>query len=233
MIQPVPTNFSTASQGSCHVHSTPCWNLPTSLCPAFFARQNLSSKRIAPTDNMRTKSDDAKWRHQWLKDKKRVKKGLSDWNNINKLASIFLKSYLLWTLASAHRYQSQTVVLDKFGENRYRECDGNKLRYETFYSCSTLLREPGSSPNIFVIFSWPFSFATSLGVFWWRERNIHSNRQTNQVIHIDIFASKMIIDQESVNYTFHNTKGVISWREIKKYESTTSFKQVSLYNWYS
>ena len=29
--------------------------------------QNLSSKRIAPSDNMRPKSDDAKWHHRWLK----------------------------------------------------------------------------------------------------------------------------------------------------------------------
>ena len=29
--------------------------------------QNLSSKRIAPTDNMRPKSDNTKWRHRWLK----------------------------------------------------------------------------------------------------------------------------------------------------------------------
>ena len=28
--------FSTASQGSCHVHGTPCWNPPTSPYPAFF-----------------------------------------------------------------------------------------------------------------------------------------------------------------------------------------------------
>ena len=95
-------------------------------------------------------------------------KGLSDWNDTNKLASIFLKSYLLWVLASAQHYQPQPVVLDKFGENRYRECDGNKLQYETCYSThnfSTLLRVHGSAPNTFVIFSWPFSFATSQGVF--------------------------------------------------------------------
>ena len=52
--------FSTASQGSCHVHSTPCWNQPY---PAFFA--STKAKRTAPTDNMRSKSDDAIW-HHWL-----------------------------------------------------------------------------------------------------------------------------------------------------------------------
>ena len=34
--------------------------------PPFLLAQNLS-KRIAPTDNMRPKSDDANWHHQWLK----------------------------------------------------------------------------------------------------------------------------------------------------------------------
>ena len=59
--------FSTATQGSCHVHSTSCWNLPTSPYPAFLLAQNLSSILIAPTGNMRPKSDDAIWHHQWLK----------------------------------------------------------------------------------------------------------------------------------------------------------------------
>ena len=57
--------FSTASQGSCHVHGTPSWNPPTSPYLTFLLAQNLSSKRIAPTDNMRPKSDDAIW-HHWL-----------------------------------------------------------------------------------------------------------------------------------------------------------------------
>ena len=38
--------FSTATQGSCHVHSTPCWNPATSPYPAFFA----SAKPIFNTD---------------------------------------------------------------------------------------------------------------------------------------------------------------------------------------
>ena len=32
----------------------------------FLLAQNLSSKRIAPTDNMQPKSDDPKERHWWL-----------------------------------------------------------------------------------------------------------------------------------------------------------------------
>ena len=60
--------FSTASQGSCHVHGTPCWNPPTSPILLFLLAQNLSSKQIAPTDNMRPKSDDAIWHHWLLKD---------------------------------------------------------------------------------------------------------------------------------------------------------------------
>ena len=49
--------FSTASQGSCHVHGTPGWTHPPPPIPPFFLAQNLSSKRIAPSDNMRPKSD--------------------------------------------------------------------------------------------------------------------------------------------------------------------------------
>ena len=58
---------SLASQGSCHVHGTPGWTHPPPPIPPFLLAQNLSSKRIAPTDNMRPKSDDAIWRHRWLK----------------------------------------------------------------------------------------------------------------------------------------------------------------------
>ena len=39
---------------------------PPPILP-FLLAQNLSSKRIAPTDNMRPKSDDAIWHHRWLK----------------------------------------------------------------------------------------------------------------------------------------------------------------------
>ena len=42
---------------------------PPPPIPLFLLWQNLSSKRIAPTDNMRPKSDDTKMHHQWLKGK--------------------------------------------------------------------------------------------------------------------------------------------------------------------
>ena len=48
---------SLASQGSCHVHSTPRWTHPPRPILPFLLAQNLSSKRIAPTDNMWPKSD--------------------------------------------------------------------------------------------------------------------------------------------------------------------------------
>ena len=35
--------------------------------PPFLLMQNLSSKRIAPTDNMRPESDDTKRHHWWFK----------------------------------------------------------------------------------------------------------------------------------------------------------------------
>ena len=40
---------------------------PPPLVPPFLLAQNLSSKWITSTDNMRPKSDDAKKRHRWLK----------------------------------------------------------------------------------------------------------------------------------------------------------------------
>jgi len=55
---------SLASQGSCHVHGTPGWTHPPPPIPPFLLAQNLSLKRIAPTDNMRPKSDDAIWHHR-------------------------------------------------------------------------------------------------------------------------------------------------------------------------
>ena len=47
-----------------HAPSTRAVHPPASPCPPFLLAQNLSSKRIVPTDNMRPKSD-AK-RHHWL-----------------------------------------------------------------------------------------------------------------------------------------------------------------------
>ena len=40
---------------------------PPPLILLYLLAQNLFSKRIAPTDNMRPKSDNAIWRHRWLK----------------------------------------------------------------------------------------------------------------------------------------------------------------------
>ena len=39
---------------------------PPPIAPLLLV-QNLSSERIAPTDNIQPKSDDAIWRHRWLK----------------------------------------------------------------------------------------------------------------------------------------------------------------------
>ena len=65
--EPICANKARNGQGSCHVHGTLGWTHPPPPIPPFLLVQNLSSKRIAPTDNMRPKSDDAIWRHRWLK----------------------------------------------------------------------------------------------------------------------------------------------------------------------
>ena len=60
--------LSTASQGSDHVHSM-SWHdahPPPSFLPCLLV-QNLSLKRIAPTDNVQAKLHDKYTRHQWLK----------------------------------------------------------------------------------------------------------------------------------------------------------------------
>ena len=43
------------------------WPSPMSGYPIFFASTKPIFKRIAPSDNMRPKSDNAKWNHRWLK----------------------------------------------------------------------------------------------------------------------------------------------------------------------
>ena len=53
---------------------------PPPISP-FLLAQNLSSKQIAPTDNMQPKSDNAKWCHRWLK-------GLMDWASYCKPLSL-------------------------------------------------------------------------------------------------------------------------------------------------
>ena len=56
--------FSTASQGSCHAHGSSRWTHPPPPIPPFLLVQNLSSKQIAPTDNMRPKLHDEYTRHR-------------------------------------------------------------------------------------------------------------------------------------------------------------------------
>ena len=47
---------------ACHDHAHP----PPPI-PSFLLAQNLFSKQIAPTDNMRQESEDTKKHHWWLK----------------------------------------------------------------------------------------------------------------------------------------------------------------------
>ena len=58
--------ISITNQDSHHVHSTPCLNLATYLCPTLL--QNLSSKLIALIASMRPELDDEYTYHQWLMD---------------------------------------------------------------------------------------------------------------------------------------------------------------------
>ena len=63
----VNQGFSTASCTTA-MHCQPEGSTdPPPPVPPFLLAQNLSSKQIAPTDNMRPKTDDAKKRHRWLK----------------------------------------------------------------------------------------------------------------------------------------------------------------------
>ena len=57
--------FSTASQGRCYVHGPRTETRPPLPIPPFLLAQNLSSKRIVPTDNMWPKLQDEYT--QWLK----------------------------------------------------------------------------------------------------------------------------------------------------------------------
>ena len=57
--QSQPRPFYIASQDSCH---------PPIPIPPFFLVQNLSSKRVAPTDIMRPKLHDNYTHHQYLND---------------------------------------------------------------------------------------------------------------------------------------------------------------------
>ena len=62
-----PGNDQGFSTGSCNGHHALSARGVHPPTPHFLLAQNLSSKRIAPTDNMRPKTDDAKSRHQLLK----------------------------------------------------------------------------------------------------------------------------------------------------------------------
>jgi len=69
MGQPVPTKaFLQPAKAAAMCTAHHAETRPPSLIPLLLLAQNLSSKWVAPTDNMRPKSDDAKWRHWWLKD---------------------------------------------------------------------------------------------------------------------------------------------------------------------
>ena len=59
--------LSIASQDSRHIHGMPWMCPPTTPIPPFLLAQNLSSKQIAPTDNIRPKLHDEYTRHQLLK----------------------------------------------------------------------------------------------------------------------------------------------------------------------
>ena len=60
--QPVPTNaFLQPAKGAAMCTAPHAETCPPTPIPPFVLAQNLSSKRIAPTDNMRPKSDDTKW----------------------------------------------------------------------------------------------------------------------------------------------------------------------------
>ena len=68
MVQPVPTKAFLQRAKAAAMCMAPRAEIrpPPPILP-FLLAQNLSSKRIAPTDNMQPKSDDAIWHHRWLK----------------------------------------------------------------------------------------------------------------------------------------------------------------------
>ena len=66
VVQAVPTNNQPRKPPCAQHPMLKPTHLPSSHL--FLLVQNLSSKQIAPTDNMWPKSDDAKKCHQWLKD---------------------------------------------------------------------------------------------------------------------------------------------------------------------
>ena len=67
MVQPVPTKAFLQPAKAAVMCTAPRAETRPPPIPPFLLAQNLSSKRIEPTDNMRPKLDDTKWCHQWLK----------------------------------------------------------------------------------------------------------------------------------------------------------------------
>ena len=68
MVQPMPINaFLQLAKAAAMCTAPHAETRPPPPIPPFLLAQNPSSKWIAPTDNMRAKSDDAIWHHRWLK----------------------------------------------------------------------------------------------------------------------------------------------------------------------
>ena len=69
MAKPVPTKaFLQPAKAAAMCMAPRAETRPPPPIPPFLLAQNLSSKRIAPTDNMRPKLHDEYTHHQWLKD---------------------------------------------------------------------------------------------------------------------------------------------------------------------
>ena len=68
MVHPAMTKAFLLAVATAAMHCQPeqCTHAPPPGSPVLLA-QNLSSKWIAPADNMQPKTDDAKWHHRFLK----------------------------------------------------------------------------------------------------------------------------------------------------------------------
>ena len=65
MVQPVPTKaFLQPAKAAAMCTAPRAETRPPPPILPFLLAQNLSSKRIVPTDNMRPKLDDAVWHHR-------------------------------------------------------------------------------------------------------------------------------------------------------------------------
>ena len=68
MVQPVPTKaFQQPAKAAAMCTAPRAETRQPPPIPPFLLVQNLSSKQIAPTDNMWPKSNNAKWHHRCLK----------------------------------------------------------------------------------------------------------------------------------------------------------------------